>query len=433
MKERKFLRLMNSKKYKNNERVYFSIMELLKDEKHDMIPYKPSFIRRIFKRRKSKDKTANEIITDNFDFILNNLNCYGCNPQIIRRLLKREELRPFLEQNFMKILEIVKRDVDKESESLDGFLQYDMCSLINDFMDTESSGVIVEHAEHIIESTNINELFKVIQLLKGKNPQLQEFLNKKLEENKNDIAQILILDSIRLRRVGINELDIEEYSKDYGITLSIMIDELLQSEGKRWIDLSVKDGGTYSDVFEIGEKILKIGQPRKTYKIPYSRRILQPLLRTNFEAEGKDIACVEICEKVDTVFECDEQETLYEIYKELREKGIIWTDPKPTNIGRLKKENVVTLNGERLEVDSGAVGFEGEIKEEPLKEGDFVIIDTDYLYREDDPELFWGNDLYGDILEKKYQQEKQEEIARKFREQTNDMRDSKEKSDLVQK
>ncbi len=431
MKEKKFLRLMNSKKYKDNERVYFSIIGLLKDEKQEIIPYKPSFIRRIFKLRKSKDKTANEIITDNFELILNNLSCYGCNPQIIRILLKREELRPFLKLNFMKILEIVKRDVDKGSESLDGFLQYDMCSLVNDFMDTELSGVIAEYAEQIIESTNINELFKVIQLLKVKNPQLKEFLNKKLEENKNEIAQILILDSIRLRRVGVNELDIEEYSKNYGITLLIMIDELLQSEGKRWIDLSVKDGGTYSDVFEIGEKILKIGQPRKTYKIPYSRRILQPLLRTNFDADGKDIACVEICEKVDTDFECDEQETLYEIYKELREKGIIWTDPKPTNIGRLKKENVVTLNGEKMEVDSGAVGFEGEIKEEPLKEGDFVIIDTDYLYREDDPELFWGNDLYGDILEKKYQQEKQEEIARKFREQINVVRDSKEKSDLV--
>lgn len=419
MNEKEFLKLMNSKKYRNNERLYFAILGLLKyDEQHDIILYKPSFFQNILKGILPKKKTANQIIIDNFDLILRNLSCYGSNPQIIKILLKREELRTFLEQNFNKILKIVYRDVNKGSEESDGYLQYNTKNLLQDFIGEDQSGsnFIVEHAEQIIEHTNIKELFNVIQLFKGKNPTTDEFLNQILEQNKVEIARILILDSISSRETSFNEEPLERCSRDYAVTFSIMIDELLQSEGKRWIDINTKIGGSFSDVFEIGNKILKIGQPRKTYKIPYNRRILQPLVRTNFDIDRQDIACVEICEKVDVKFECNEQETIYEIYKDLREQGIVWTDPKIANVGRLKSDNVVILNGEVMEVDLASIGVEGETQEVPLKKGDFVILDTDYIFREDDPELFWGNEFNGEKLEKRYQQEKQEEIAKRFRE-----------------
>lgn len=51
---------------------------------------------------------------------------------------------------------------------------------------------------------------------------------------------------------------------------------------------------------------------------------------------------------------------LYDIWLELREKGIIWTDVKFDNL--LKYNNIL------------------------------VIVDTDDIYNQDDKNIFWGND-----------------------------------------
>lgn len=433
MNEKQFLKSLNSKKYGPNEVVYFSVLNLLQEtEEKSIIPYKKSFFSKIFRKKQSKQKTAEQIVIDNFDLILSKWNCYGSNPQIIRELLKREEFKEILETNFHKIIEIINRDINQGNDTLNGFVQYNMWRLVMEFRIASPlwKSFIKDNIKQIIENTSVQELFKVVQLLKGENIETDEFLNQVLEENKANIARNLILASMENR--GLNEIHVEQCAKDYALTLSIMIDELLQSEGKSWIDLNEKGHGTFSNVFEIGEKILKLGEPRKTYKIPYHRRILQPLVRTNFQTEGNDVVCVEISEKVDTRFECNETETIYQIYKELREAGIFWTDPKIDNIGRLRRDNVINLNGEILDVDSAAVGFEGEKKEEPLKVGDLVILDTDYIYKEGDPELFWGNKFDGPALERKYQQEKQEEIAKKYNEQRINVKTTKEKDEQQQ-
>lgn len=435
MNEKHFLKSLNSKKYRPNNVIYFSVLNLLEGtEQNSIIPYKKSFFSKIFRKKQSKQKTAEQIVIDNFDIILNKWNCYGSNPQIIRELLKREEFKEILETNFHKLLEIINRDVNLGEDTQNGYVKYSICELVKEFREADPlwKSFIRDNTKQIIESTSIQELFKVVQLLKGENTETDKFLNEVLEENKIDIAQELILKSIEFRGFNAEWIDQEQCAKDYALTLSIMIDELLKSENKKWIDLNKKGQGVFSEVFEIGEKILKLGEPRKTYKIPYHRRILQPLVRTNFKMQGRDAVCVEICEKVDIRFKCDANETIYQIYKELREAGIFWTDPKLDNIGRLRRDNVINLNGEILDVDSAAVGFEGEKKEEPLKAGDFVILDTDYIYKEGDPELFWGNKFDGPALERKYQQEKQEEIAKKYNEQQLNVDETKEKDEQQQ-
>ena len=138
--------------------------------------------------------------------------------------------------------------------------------------------------------------------------------------------------------------------ESYVPAITRMIDELLASEGVRLVDIGYIDNGSSSTVYEIGEKVLKLGSPRTSYNIPNHPRILQPLIRLELfdeKCENEIFACVEITEKTQRIGEDEiSSEELYQIYKELRDSGIIWTDIREANIGRLLRKNVPNLNGE---------------------------------------------------------------------------------------
>ena len=60
----------------------------------------------------------------------------------------------------------------------------------------------------------------------------------------------------------------------------------------------------------------------------------------------------------------------------------------------------------------------GKVDVIPSKElvpGDIVILDTDYIYREDAEKIWWpGGNSYSEYFEKQWQQEKQQEIANNY-------------------
>ena len=104
-------------------------------------------------------------------------------------------------------------------------------------------------------------------------------------------------------------------------------------------------------------------------------------------------------------------EDAYLIYKELRDDGIIWLDAKRENLGRLEKDNIAYFN-EPLYVKNETVGYISETlrQDKPLQKGELVIIDTDYLYRENDFDVTLldrrvNTDFY-QICEQRYQEEK---------------------------
>ena len=190
-----------------------------------------------------------------------------------------------------------------------------------------------------------------------------------------------------------------------------MIEELLESEGVDYIDIEKMGGGSYSDVYKIGNKVLKVGGERGTYTIPNHRRILQPLTRTNFidEKNGLVIGCVEISDRVKTIPRREQdKEKLYAVYKELRDAGIIWTDVRFENVGKLITKNIPTLNGEEIDVAPNSVGFNKKVsKEQVLDNGEWVVLDTDYIYKKDTKEqILWQSYGYGIEFEYRYQKEK---------------------------
>ena len=123
--------------------------------------------------------------------------------------------------------------------------------------------------------------------------------------------------------------------------------------------------------------IVKVGLPRKTFDIPNDKRILQPYLRKDLSKEYGVEAVIEVSDRVDTDISLSEDE-LYEIYKDMRNRGIVCGDFKYDNVGKLIKPNI----SHNDEIN----GMIGEISE-TFNSGEYVIIDTDFIYNENDPNI----------------------------------------------
>lgn len=166
-------------------------------------------------------------------------------------------------------------------------------------------------------------------------------------------------------------------------SISIITDELKNNENVNYEDICIlSKNGAYSTAYQIGDKVLKIGKRREVFVKQNNKRFLQPLYRE--EIFDKDnvgyLFWIEINELVDT--KNITKEDVYLVYKELRDCGLVWTDCKEENIGRLLKDNKVYFKGIDR-VDKNAVGYNND-NEEILKKGDLVIIDNDYIYDEED-------------------------------------------------
>lgn len=203
-----------------------------------------------------------------------------------------------------------------------------------------------------------------------------------------------------------------------------LIEELCTHENLEIEDIKYGGSGFYSFNIKIGDYILKLGDDRRTEYIPNDKRIIKPLLRQQTNIENKkDVPnmFLEIQNVVDTSWYYDLEENeikeqLYIIYKELRDRGIIWTDIKPQNVGKLLKPNkenfeikVLNENGEiekkELQSSNYAVSAIGDMPDEILNIGELVIIDTDYIYRKDQNKYKSPKGSYYEEFEKRYNKE----------------------------
>lgn len=155
----------------------------------------------------------------------------------------------------------------------------------------------------------------------------------------------------------------------------------------------------------IGDKVIKLGD-RVTKSFPNNPYIVAPLLRKEFKIN--DEKCfAEVTERVDTNLKASEEE-LYQLFKNLRNLGLKWTDIKAANVGRLKRKNVIHWQ-ENLSPTEEVLGLDTKRGTKILEEGDLVVLDADFIYDENDLNINYANNrpLY-DEFEKRYQREKRE-------------------------
>ena len=264
----------------------------------------------------------------------------------------------------------------------------------------------------IIDSISPGVLLDMSTELKKLSVKFAKKIDDKINKNQDEVCKHILIKSLRkgTQSANISLKDINDYS----LTLQILLRELLNSEHKRFSDIEKVGSGAYSNVYQVGTKIIKIGGPRQTHKIPNHRRILQPIARKELTNEtGEPIGSIEVTDEVDASKETLSkitEEDLYKIYKELRSNGIVWGDVKKDNLGVLKRENKPTLKRKDFYVAPSSVGFRAEIFPKPLQKGDYVITDLDYLYYENDKDKKVNKNSYVLAFERRYRSETEQEI-----------------------
>jgi hypothetical protein len=186
--------------------------------------------------------------------------------------------------------------------------------------------------------------------------------------------------------------------------LILIIKDNMKNENVKVSDIVEVGTGAYSSSLQVGDKIIKIGK-RKTKKIVNNPYILEPLLRREFKVDNTEIF-VEVVERVNT----DEKygfKQLYELYKKVRNLGLIWTDCTNSNVGRLLKDNKRYWRFDLQPTDE-MLNLKPGILDTRLKKGELVILDSDYIFEEDDPNIIDPHTTNLLQFETKFQKELEE-------------------------
>ena len=355
-------------------------------------------IRDILKENRLDEK----FVLENFDYLIMNVNSNN-----FARFLNYISTEATLSDNVLKKISIFIRRfktgdiLDKEQEA---FLT--MMNFLPGY-----KKVFYKNMRNIIESISPGVLFEKASLLREISPRYSKKINEIVNLNQDKICRHILFSC--LSKNGNNEFSMKDLN-DYSLTLQILLREVLKSERKKLSDVENVGEGVYSKNYKIGDKVLKIGAPRETYFIPNHRRILQPLARINLtNSNHKSIGTIELTSEENASKEALDkitEEDLYRIYKELRDDGIVWGDPKKDNLAILKRKNIPMLNGKPFYVNPSSVGFKNDLNVvRPLDKGDIVIIDTDYLYREEQKNKKGNTNSYVLAFERRYQNEKKQE------------------------
>lgn len=392
MNEKEFLKAINSESNIRGRYTYKTVCELLSTE---LTTNRINFIGRLFNYFKKVPKSAEEIIDNNFELIFEKVNDDDI-ILLIKLLLANKTTAEIIKANLRIVLQrIINSSMDDKDE---------IYKLLHKHY------LLEENLEYILQSNiQMEDFFSISDLLKGKNEEIDKNIELFMIKNKEKIAKYFLMKKIYYNK--------EAFFENYATTLSIRIDELLESEKCKYTDIKEIGYGTYSNTYQIGTKVLKIGENRQVYDIPNHRRLIQPLIRTQLidKDNGLSVGCIEVEDRVRKLKMRErDKEKLYAIYKELRDSGIIWTDVKFANVGVLLQDNKPSLNGQRINVTPILVGFDRALDEEEiLKEGEWVIIDLDCIYLEsDNHDIEYEIDGLGLEFDIRYKNEKEGNVGK---------------------
>ncbi len=233
--------------------------------------------------------------------------------------------------------------------------------------------------KRLIEDDNLAYIVKHFdELCKDREhlPELLEYMsfwsfrikNKKvLEKLKGALIYDMLYD-----RVIVKDDDIDK--------IRFMINEVAKSQNVSFFDIRPINSGSYCTAYKLGEKVIKIGRNRATKIIDNSRILIPDQL---VRIAGNTIEITDCVKDVGTA----SIESVYEIYRELREQGVIWMDPWFLNLGKLDKNALESQNEKAKHTNKMPFLVENrKFKHRELRSNDFVIIDLDHLIDETNKE-----------------------------------------------
>lgn len=297
----------------------------------------------------------------------------------------------FLKKNNINLNEYLRACFkNKSSINILNYLIYDACCN-EKFLD------IYNNVDYVV--LNFDELISYIDLFK-KNDEVYNKLTEYINKHQYIYLRNILKSSLNINTKRIEEEKIMPYFNE-------IIKEVLKYENVNCSDIKLIGEGGSSRVYQIGNKILKLGRGRLGFKIKNNKRFLRPLLREKVNSVfAGTLFYIEITEKVETGNIT--YEDAYQVYKELRDEGLVWIDCYPSNIGRLEKSNKVYFDNQ-IDPVSSAINYNGDIDDE-LGQGELVILDNELIFSEEEfLEKLGFNYEYDEnicIYEKRYQKER---------------------------
>ena len=159
--------------------------------------------------------------------------------------------------------------------------------------------------------------------------------------------------------------------------IELVIEDVMKNENANFSDITF-GSGAFSAVLKIKDKVVKIGTKRQSSTFPNNPYIVKPLLRKTLE-DNDEQCFIEVTERVDTS-ENVSDEDLYQLYKNMRDIDLVWTDIASRNVGRLLKDNVINWRS-NLEPSDKVLELDSSRGQDiVLKKGDLVLLDADFIY-----------------------------------------------------
>lgn len=250
--------------------------------------------------------------------------------------------------------------------------------------------IIYTHGGNIIDIKRLMELKREDKFVS----KINAYIDNNPYIMVNSIIDILKTKILNNKKINFNK---------YRSFIFLLLDEISKNESTSISSTEFIGTGGYSAVFAIKTKVIKIGIERKTPHFPNNPYILKPLLRKTITIDNIPIF-FEVIEKVDTNINDITKEEIYKLYKNIREIGLIWTDVKIDNVGRLIKDNKIYWY-ENITPSDETLEFTKTIGNHQLKKCELIVLDGDYIYNENDHNINSKMSNLQTEFEKTYQKE----------------------------
>ena len=359
-----------------------------------------AYYKQMQEKYKDKKYTAIEL-TDQLKVILHQEN-FGFIKDNIDYLLKIYPINSIktlytkLKKHNLCVKEIENYIIENLDEILD--LNMDNIEEIIAVLDKDSllynkiSNYIKENMETIIklskERTDIYDIKSTFDNFDDIKPLIKDYINNNKDEVIDKLYSYVVCFFIN------NDYDsvISTTRNNVKEVLKLIIEEICSNENVNFSDIEKVGEGAFSKVYRINNKVLKLGIFRDTMKIPKNPYNIKPLIRRSFNIDGKnngESLFIEVTEYAKTLPKNmnieDQTKILYDLYKKQRDIGIEWRDVKIDNVGILTKDNIHNWPNSLGESCDAYGLIDNKYADDiVLKEGDYVVIDGDLQYTEEE-------------------------------------------------
>lgn len=189
----------------------------------------------------------------------------------------------------------------------------------------------------------------------------------------------------------------EKQKKEFEEFFEILKEDIINYCKKNGLDTEMKliSKGTTSLIYQIGDKIIKIGKPRRNVNIPYCEYLLQPIINKDYYFDGYPVH-IEVTEKVKALkkingrtFDPTFGAIINDFYDKLESIGLISHDLHAGNLGILIKENKVHFDTIEFDTADGNVtSIKNNNNLKVRGPGEYIIIDLDCLDVSDEKKYF---------------------------------------------